>query len=132
MSHYIERRCERHGDWSDDIDCPSEACPACIQAGLFKTRSDLLEEIERLRSTLAVTQSDMAASADILSKCVALLGIEHFAEVPDEIERLQAGLRQCLSHWLLDDAPSELGGNIEKLKRLCHWDAAIDLARRRA
>src|SRR3990167_11216855 len=45
MSHYYTRWCEKHGDWDDDVDNPSEGCPQCIGDGSFKTRSQLEGEL---------------------------------------------------------------------------------------
>lgn len=34
MSTYIERWCEIHEEWEQDIDSPYEECPGCAEAGI--------------------------------------------------------------------------------------------------
>jgi len=58
MSHYIERWCQEHKEWDDDVDCPSEGCPKCIEEGKFKTRAMLKAEVERLTRERDEAQED--------------------------------------------------------------------------
>ena len=53
MSRYIQRWCEHHGDWDEDVDNPAEGCPICIEKGMFKTRQQLERELAELRSLSA-------------------------------------------------------------------------------
>ena len=74
MSHYIERWCAKHGEWDDDVDSPSEGCPACIEDGSFKTRAQLERELdetrakyERLQQSAVGWQEQLAARPEAVT-----------------------------------------------------------------
>jgi len=50
MSAYITRWCQEHDEWDEDMDNPSEGCPACIAEGKFKTRAQLEHELAEARA----------------------------------------------------------------------------------
>ena len=79
MSAYVSRRCQKHGEWDDDVDCPSE-CPECLRAGITCEQIQA-KEIARLQEMLReqvagrIAESDENARlrADLASARKALL-----------------------------------------------------------
>ena len=51
MSVYIERWCQKHGEWSEDVDNPSE-CPACLAEGTAPSQVTAAD-LSRLRARVA-------------------------------------------------------------------------------
>ena len=52
MSSYLNRYCEAHGEWEEDVDCPSD-CPECERLGLTP--------MQKLQTTVSEQAVEIAA-----------------------------------------------------------------------
>jgi hypothetical protein len=72
VSSYYTRWCAIHGEWDDDVDCPSE-CPECLEAGTAPSQLEKKEK-DALRAELAALQTQADGWHRVVIDCERILG----------------------------------------------------------